>query len=244
MKVRHTIVYPHWCRQALRSSLVNLLRMRKHSSRMHTACLPTVHVLVAATRCQYQLGEYPPPSPLGYPTTSWCTQSPEHTHSSGYLASFLQTCTPHPDILILPPGHSCPPSIHWHLMVITGDIPTPRMTDTCENITFPQLHWRVVNIYHMEGRVCNEEYSYWWVATWTDKFAHSFYQLNRNKFYCISLSHKQWKTVHLKAHVLTALVFIQYEQSFRRRNFLVLWRRHLVVRPCSAWINSSSFTLD
>ena len=41
------------------------LQTRKHSSRMHTARLPTVRVLVATTRCQYQWkGGYQPPPPV------------------------------------------------------------------------------------------------------------------------------------------------------------------------------------
>ena len=34
-------------------ALLKLNKTRQHSSRMRTACLPTVCVLVATTRCQY-----------------------------------------------------------------------------------------------------------------------------------------------------------------------------------------------
>ena len=47
---------------------------RKHSSRMPTAGLPTVHVVVATTRCQYWGSGYtwPPPSDIPVPSL-WCT---------------------------------------------------------------------------------------------------------------------------------------------------------------------------
>ena len=75
------------------------------SSRMCTAHLPTVHVLVAATRCQYQ--------------REWVYH---RTHALDI-----------PPLLVTSGGH------HWR-----NTNPLYEQTDTCENMTFPQLCLREV----------------------------------------------------------------------------------------------------
>ena len=53
---------------------------RQHSSRMRTIRLPTVHVLVVTTRCQYQGGEYPFPAGPMSGGEGNCEYSPRGTH--------------------------------------------------------------------------------------------------------------------------------------------------------------------
>ena len=92
---------------------------RKHSSRMRSAHLPTVHVLVAAIRCQYQGGYH------------W---SHVHWHGYPHLPSGINTpwkythsWDTHPlPLWDPPPRHTHPP-------------PVDRISDTYKNITFPQL---------------------------------------------------------------------------------------------------------
>ena len=97
-------------------------------------------------------GEYPPPS-LDI-STPWIYPPPGH---------------PHPRIHLRQSGHTQSPS--WKGSGIRNTHPPPEQTHTCENITFPQLRWRVVTIIkqHYIDRPKNfltvMAYLYW--RTWT-----------------------------------------------------------------------------
>ena len=98
-------------------------KTRMHSSRMRTSRLPTVCVFVATTRCQYQrvVGI---PCDLGYPHSG-------HTHPHWTyqpLDIFTPWTYPSSLLLVTRCGHHYPHG----------------QTDTCENITFPQLRLRAV----------------------------------------------------------------------------------------------------
>ena len=100
---------------------------RQHSSRMRTTRLPTVHVLVVTTRCQYQGGEYAFPAGPMSGGEGDCEYSPRGTHPTWVL----------PPLRNMRQWYSTPGKD------MEPEIPTPcGQTDTCENITFPQLCWR------------------------------------------------------------------------------------------------------
>ena len=98
-------------------SLATKFLTRKHSSRMRTVRLPTLRVLVVTTRCQYQWGKVV-------------------THPTPWTYS--------PTTLDIPTTPNIPtPSGHTHALPLWDTTPN-RMTDTCENITFPQVRSRPV----------------------------------------------------------------------------------------------------
>ena len=75
----------------------NYRNTRKHSSRMCTAHLPTVFVLVAATKCRYWLGVDPPPHLQVSCPGGVGTHPSGHTHPlpPTYLPLFWNTIPPH-----------------------------------------------------------------------------------------------------------------------------------------------------
>ena len=94
---------------------------------MHTVRLPTVRVVVPATRCQYW-GRIPSPIPIPY-THPWTNTPPKGTWDPAY---------PHPlegtwdqAYLLSPRRDLAPPSCGHN--------------DICENIIFPQLLLWAVN---------------------------------------------------------------------------------------------------
>ena len=110
-----------------------LQKTRKHSSRMHTSCLPTVQVLVSTTRCQYWWAMGIPGPLWTYPhSTPWTyqppldispshvpghtpTPPPGHTNPSGHIPIPLPWTYPSPGHTPHTSGHTIPPQ----------DIPTP-----------------------------------------------------------------------------------------------------------------------
>ena len=54
--LQRAVFFAFFCSLQAALNVMPTYRTRKHSSRMRTILLPTVHVLVAATRCQYQWG--------------------------------------------------------------------------------------------------------------------------------------------------------------------------------------------
>ena len=115
-------------------------KARKHSSRMHTTHLPTIHASVA-TRGQY-----------------WWQEGPCTVRSSEQVWTDLQWWPP--DVTSrgpwsgqVPmsgrragpgPGQSCTVRSHAPWIMVTWGPPPPLsgLTDTTENITFPQHLWQ------------------------------------------------------------------------------------------------------
>ena len=74
-----------------------------------------------------------PPLYIPIPDKSNC---PKHTHPLLYIP--------------IPPRHTFPWTCLWHLVVSLETYPSPTrgQTDTCENITFPQLRLRAVMLHN------------------------------------------------------------------------------------------------
>ena len=146
-----------------------MLATRKHSSRMHTASLPTIHVVVATTRCQYQgvgilgptyrrytyhsLHMYTPILRHTHPTLRHTHPTLRHTHPTLRHTHPLDISTypPELDIPTLPlegtwdqtyPPWKGPGIRHTHPQRSSDQAYPPvtcEQTHACENITFPQL---------------------------------------------------------------------------------------------------------
>ena len=132
---------------------------RKHSRRMRTACFPTVCVAVASTGglgipgTMYGWGEW-----IYIPTPLWYTFHPS------ILAPIPLA---HRLLVYPPPGLPMPPApfqgtedkayptAPWKGHGTKHAHPLNRITDTCENITFPQLRWwAVINALCQSSSVC------------------------------------------------------------------------------------------
>ena len=103
--------------------------LRKHTSRMRTARLLTVsHV-----RGYRRLSTHPP----GVPCLGWVGTHPPWAYppTDTYSSPLWHTPKGPGKRDFRPPRNDIGPEI---------PLPMDRMTDTCENITFPQLRWRAV----------------------------------------------------------------------------------------------------
>ena len=125
---------------------------------MHTACLPTLRVLVATTKYQYQWGVnipdpmvYPPirHTPIPGHTPTFCT--PLDTHPWTYIHP-LDILPPHP--LWIPTPWTFQPTTSdtwWSWLETYTPHPCGQIDTFSENITFPQLRWRAVKSELGEG---------------------------------------------------------------------------------------------
>ena len=125
-----------------------MVKIRQHFSKMRTICLPTICVSVANTRCQYQRGG----GGMGPQVNKFeQVSSDDHLMSVAGRGVGAQVWCPVESLGVqvrYPGGRGALP---YDLSHETYDVPTrsasPRppngqndwQTDTCKNITFPQL---------------------------------------------------------------------------------------------------------
>ena len=105
---------------------------RKHSSRMRATRLPTVGMVVASSWGGGHTPLWTCPPPWTYPPFCGHTNLPGHIHPQIY---------PHPGHVCNHPRKDMGAGIPIPKRDLVPVIPSQvdRMTDTCENITFPQL---------------------------------------------------------------------------------------------------------